>query len=45
LEAVADEENRRTVGERIEFMQWRETYHVGQLEILRQLAGVNDAII
>jgi hypothetical protein len=45
LEAIADEENRRTVGERIEFMHWHETYHVGQLEILRQLAGKNDAII
>jgi hypothetical protein len=45
LAAVADEENRRTVGERIEFMQWHETYHAGQLEILRQLAGVDDAII
>ncbi len=45
LEAIADEENRRTVGERLEFMHWHETYHVGQLEILRQLAGMNDAII
>jgi len=45
LEAIADDENRRTLGERIEFMHWHETYHVGQLEILRQLAGVNDAII
>lgn len=45
LEAIADEENQRSVGERIEFMQWHETYHVGQLEILRQLAGKNDAII
>jgi len=45
LEAIADEENRRTLGERIEFMQWHETYHIGQLEILRQLTGKNDAII
>ena len=35
----------QTIGERIEFLQWHETYHVGQLEILRQLAGVDDAII
>ncbi len=45
LAASADEANQRTVGERIEFLQWHETYHVGQLEILRQLAGKDDAII
>jgi hypothetical protein len=45
LEAIADEENRRTLGERLEFIHWHETYPVGQLEILRQLAGMNDAII
>jgi hypothetical protein len=39
------EENERTVGQRIEFSQWHEAYHTGQLEILRQLAGTDDAII
>ena len=39
------EENERTVGQRVEFSQWHETYHVGQLEILRQLAGTDDSII
>ncbi len=45
LEARAEEGRERTVGERLEFLQWHETYHSGQLEILRQLAGKNDAII
>ena len=27
------------------FRQWHETYHVGQLELLRQLAGKNDKIV
>jgi uncharacterized damage-inducible protein DinB len=45
LNAKAEEGNNRTVGEMLEFLQWHETYHVGQLEILRQLAGKNDAII
>ena len=35
----------RTVGERLAFLAWHESYHVGQLEILRQLAGVDDAVI
>jgi hypothetical protein len=37
-----DEETR---AERIAFSNWHETYHVGQLELLRQLAGKNDKII
>jgi uncharacterized damage-inducible protein DinB len=31
--------------EHLGFLNWHETYHVGQLELLRQLAGKNDAII
>jgi uncharacterized damage-inducible protein DinB len=42
---VHDEDSGQTVAERIEFIQWHETYHLGQLEILRQLAGTNDSII
>jgi uncharacterized damage-inducible protein DinB len=34
-----------TVGEKIAFAHWHETYHVGQLELLRQLAGKNDKVI
>lgn len=45
LAAVHDEERQSTVGDRLEFLLWHETYHVGQLEILRQLAGAQDAII
>ncbi len=45
LEKRVDKDKEQTVGERIEFLQWHETYHVGQLEILRQLTGINDSII
>jgi uncharacterized damage-inducible protein DinB len=34
-----------TVAEKITFLHWHETYHVGQLELLRQLAGKNDKVI
>ena len=34
-----------TVGQRIFFLYFHETYHVGQLELLRQLAGKNDKVI
>lgn len=34
-----------TVGERIFFLYYHETYHTGQTELLRQLAGKNDKII
>jgi len=33
------------VGALIAFMHWHETYHTGQFELLRQLAGKNDKII
>jgi uncharacterized damage-inducible protein DinB len=29
----------------LSFFQWHETYHTGQLELLRQLAGKNDKVI
>jgi uncharacterized damage-inducible protein DinB len=45
LQAYVDDERKRTLGDRLEFLHWHETYHVGQLEILRQLAGTDDAII
>jgi hypothetical protein len=31
--------------ERMEFLAWHEGYHVGQLELLRQLAGKDDKVI
>jgi len=34
-----------TIAERIFFQLWHETYHVGQTELLRQLAGTNDKVI
>ena len=34
-----------TIGEKIAFSHWHETYHIGQLEQLRQLAGKNDKVI
>lgn len=45
LAALYDAENKLTVAERIDGLHWHETYHVGQLEILRQLAGTNDRIV
>jgi hypothetical protein len=33
------------LGRHIFFLLWHETYHVGQLELLRQLAGKNDKVI
>lgn len=29
----------------LSFIQWHESYHTGQLELLRQLAGKNDKVI
>lgn len=33
-----------TVRSRLSGLHWHETYHVGQLELLRQLSGANDQI-
>lgn len=35
----------RTVAQQVFFLQWHETYHTGQTELLRQLAGTNDKVI
>jgi hypothetical protein len=45
LADIYDEERGTTIGERIAGLHWHETYHTGQLEILRQLAGKNDRVI
>ena len=42
---VVNEKQGFTFGDRISFLHWHETYHTGQLELLRQLAGTDDAII
>ena len=38
-------ERRLTVAQRVFFLYFHETYHVGQTELLRQLAGKNDKVI
>lgn len=45
LDVIYNESRQTTLGDRLEFLHWHETYHVGQLEILRQLAGTDDKII
>jgi uncharacterized damage-inducible protein DinB len=45
LEVAMGEGSQQTKLERIQFLQWHETYHLGQLEILRQLAGKDDTVI
>lgn len=45
MAVIYNEERQMTVGDWLEFQHWHETYHVGQLEILRQLAGTGDKII
>ncbi|MFQ5419438.1 MAG: DinB family protein [Anaerolineae bacterium] len=42
---VTNPERGTTLGDYLEFNHWHETYHVGQLELLRQLAGTDDKVI
>ena len=35
----------RTLGFMLHFLCWHETYHLGQTELLRQLAGTGDKVI
>lgn len=35
----------QTVGRSVDFLHWHETYHIGQTELLRQLAGKDDKVI
>lgn len=44
FEQVMDDSD-QTVGDRLRFLLWHETYHVGQTEYLRQLAGTDDKVI
>ncbi len=44
-EELAAPSGESTVGERLTFMLWHETYHVGQLELLRHLAGKHEQVI
>ena len=45
LAKVWNEESGQTVEDRIRGLHWHETYHSGQLEILRQAAGKDDRIL
>lgn len=45
LDRVINAEKQTTLGDSISFLHWHETYHVGQLELLRQLTGINDVVI
>lgn len=38
-------DSEQTVLQQLHGLAWHETYHVGQTEILRQLAGVDDKVI
>lgn len=42
---VTTGENKRTVAQRVFFLYFHECYHVGQTELLRQLAGKDDKVI
>jgi len=42
---VHDPQGDMTLGQRLFFLYFHETYHVGQTELLRQLAGTNDKLI
>jgi uncharacterized damage-inducible protein DinB len=37
--------SQRPLGQALASQHWHETYHTGQLELLRQLAGTDDAIV
>jgi hypothetical protein len=44
-EARTSNDRNVTVGSRVFFYYFHDTYHVGQTELLRQVAGIGDAII
>jgi hypothetical protein len=44
-DTLRNPEREMTLGDWIAFLHWHETYHTGQLEILRQLAGKHDVIV
>ncbi len=45
LKMIKTPKGPQTLLEVINSLHWHETYHAGQLELLRQLAGRNDAIL
>ncbi len=42
---IMTQQGERTLQEALNDLHWHETYHVGQLELLRQLAGRNDSVL
>jgi uncharacterized damage-inducible protein DinB len=44
-EITAGNNRKTTVGQRVFFLYFHETYHVGQTELFRQLAGKDDKVI
>lgn len=44
-ELTLSNNRKMTLGQRLFFLYFHETYHVGQTELLRQLAGKNDKLI
>ena len=45
LDAIWNEERKTSLLDFLLFMTWHESYHAGQFEYLRQLAGKNDKVI
>lgn len=45
MATIINEERQTTVRANLSFIAWHEAYHLGQLEYLRQLSGVNDKVI
>jgi len=43
LAEIYDESREQSVGDRLAGQHWHETYHVGQLEILRQVSGERES--
>ncbi len=44
-EITAGNNRKMTIGQRVFFLYFHETYHVGQTELFRQLAGKDDKVI
>lgn len=45
MATIINQERQTTLRANISFSIWHEAYHLGQLEYLRQLTGVNDKVI
>ncbi len=43
LAEIFDDQKKQSVGDMLSGLHWHETYHVGQLEILRQVSGEREA--